>query len=70
MQDCTEKKRLRHDYEIAVSDHTRAFDISEAFVGTAKKDDYERLYNYVEQARVRAEDARLALERHIAEHGC
>jgi hypothetical protein len=69
-QDCTEKERLHSAYRIAVGDYTRSFDITQAVSGTTHSREYERLRSYVESARLKAEEARMALESHIAEHGC
>jgi hypothetical protein len=39
-------------------------------IGTSPKDEYERLERFSNEARVISEQARLALERHIATHRC
>lgn len=39
-------------------------------IGTMSKDEYDRLRANVETARLASESARLAVERHCAEHGC
>lgn len=37
--------------------------------GVMKKDHYRRVRSYVDEARVKVEEARRALERHASEHG-
>jgi hypothetical protein len=39
-------------------------------MGTSLKDEYDRLERASNEARVRSEQARLALEQHIAAHRC
>jgi hypothetical protein len=39
-------------------------------VGTSTKDEYVRLQLLVDEARVKSEQSRLALERHVTEHKC
>lgn len=39
-------------------------------IGVSPKEDYERLDRAANEARVRSEQARLALEQHIAAHRC
>jgi hypothetical protein len=39
-------------------------------LGTSAKEDYERLDRAATEARVKSEQARLALEQHIAAHRC
>jgi len=39
-------------------------------MGVSPKDEYERLQRVSEEWRVRSEQARLALEQHIAAHRC
>ena len=67
---CAEKERLHRDYSVAVSDYQRAFAVMSERVGMLKKGEYENIRSYIEKAREKSEDARLALDRHIAEHGC
>jgi hypothetical protein len=39
-------------------------------MGLLRKDEYEMLRQFVDDARKKSEDARAALDNHIAEHGC
>ena len=39
-------------------------------MGTSPKSAYERLSRAADEARVKSEQARLALEQHVAAHGC
>ena len=67
--DCQEKKRLHHVYELAVGDYSRAFGLLESGV-VMHGPEYDRLREYIEASRLRSEEARQALDRHIEEHGC
>ena len=67
---CDERARLLNEYNSA----TMAFSASVAELvqkaGTTLQGEYNRLKNAADQARIAAEQARLNLEKHIAEHGC
>jgi hypothetical protein len=39
-------------------------------IGTSPKEEYKRLTEISNEARVKSEEAKLALEQHIAAHGC
>jgi hypothetical protein len=67
---CSGKEYLHHRFRIAVADYQRAFALVNARIGTLKQSDYEKLRAYIDQARTTSENARTALDRHIAEHGC
>jgi RNase P subunit RPR2 len=67
---CPDKEWLHHRYRIAVADYQRAFAVVNARLGTLKQADYEKLRAYIDQARTISENARTALDRHMAEHGC
>jgi len=67
---CEEKARLASEYEMtsrkyadAVADLTRK-------MGTSAKAEYERLTRAADEARVKSEQSRLALEQHVAAHNC
>ena len=67
---CDERARLLNEYNSA----TMAFSASVAELvqkpGTTLEGEYKRLKNAADQARIATEQARLNLEKHIAEHGC
>jgi hypothetical protein len=67
---CPEKTRLSEVYEQA----TKKFSVSvtelHSKMGSVPKEEYERLQRASEENRVHSEEARLALEQHIAAHKC
>ncbi|HLH42949.1 MAG TPA: hypothetical protein VKV74_08180 [Bryobacteraceae bacterium] len=67
---CAEKKRLRHALRLATLDYSRAALVLQERLSVMKKDDYWRIRNYVDAARIKVEAARRALEGHTLEHGC
>ena len=67
---CAAHRELLDVYQQAVSRFGAALEALKAAQGGIPKQEYDRLYGYVEQARINSEQARLDLERHIAEHGC
>jgi hypothetical protein len=65
---CQEYRRLFEAYHQATSVHSRAVsDLSKAASGYR---DYPALWQACEKARLASERARIALDAHIAEHGC
>jgi hypothetical protein len=67
---CEHHRELLDLYRQAVSRFSATLEALKASQGTVSKQEHDRLYGYVEQARMASEQARLDLERHIAEHGC
>jgi hypothetical protein len=67
---CEEKDHLSRAYGFAASDYVRAAALLNKRTGVMSKQDYEEIRTYAEKVRDLAEQARIALERHIAEHGC
>jgi hypothetical protein len=67
---CEEKNRLLREYETATVAFSAAVKELRRRMGTSPKEEYERLSETSNEARVKAEQARLALEQHIAAHGC
>jgi hypothetical protein len=67
--DCQEKRRLHRIYEVAVGNYSRAFGLLESGV-VMHGPQFDRLREYIEAARQTAEEARIALDLHIAEHDC
>jgi hypothetical protein len=67
--DCQQKKRLHRICELAVGDYSRAFGLLQSGV-VMHGPRYDRLRQYIEEVRLRSEEARQALDRHIEEHGC
>ena len=69
-QTCEEKDRLSRAYSFAASDYFRAVSLLSKRTGVMRRQDYEEIRQYAEKMRTLVEQARIALERHIAEHGC
>jgi hypothetical protein len=67
---CADKERLLHAYQIAASDYSRAVLVLSERAGVMSKEDYDRIREYSEHARIEAEAARRSMDRHMAEHGC
>lgn len=67
---CEEKNRLAMEYDAATSKFSEAVRELRRKIGTSPKDEYDRLERASHEARVRSEQARLALEQHIAAHRC
>jgi hypothetical protein len=67
---CEEKNRLATEYDTATSKFSEAVSELHRRMGTSPKDEYDRLERASNEARVRSEQARLALEQHVAAHCC
>jgi hypothetical protein len=67
---CDEKARLAKEYNVATAKFSEAVAELQRTIGTSTKLDYERLQRVSDEARVKSEQARLALEQHSAAHRC
>jgi hypothetical protein len=67
---CEEKARLATEYEAATSAFSEAVKELHRKIGTSPKEEYRRLERISTEARVKSEQARLALEQHISAHHC
>ena len=67
---CEEKQRLVAEYELATKKFSGAVTELQQKMGTSPKADYDRLSRAADEARVKSEQARLALEQHVAAHRC
>jgi hypothetical protein len=67
---CEEKTRLATEYEAATSAFSEAVKELHRKIGTSLKEEYQRLEQISAEARVKSEQARLALEQHISAHRC
>jgi hypothetical protein len=67
---CEIKIRFISDYEAATALFSEAVTELRRRMGTSTKDEYDRLAWAANDARVKSEQARLALEQHVAEHRC
>jgi hypothetical protein len=70
MGPCNEKNRLAYEYQTATATFSKSVTELHEKMGVSSKDEYERLQRISEEWRVHSEQARLALEQHIAAHGC
>jgi len=67
---CEIKIRLISDYEGATTSFSEAVTELRRRMGTSTKEEYDRLTWAATDARVKSEQARLALEQHVADHRC
>ena len=67
---CDEKGRLLKQYDDATLAFYNAVQELRRGIGTSLKEEYERLERISNEARVKSEQTRLALEQHIADHRC
>jgi hypothetical protein len=67
---CSEKARLLHRYQIAAADYSRAVMVLSKRAGVLSHEEYTRIRNFSEAARLGAEAARQALEQHVDQHRC
>lgn len=67
---CEDKTALLHFYEAMAQDYVGTLRQLTSRMATVPKEEYARLRNAVEHARVISENARIALRRHVRKHGC
>jgi hypothetical protein len=67
---CEGKARLVKEYSLATAAFSDAVQELRRKIGTSPKVEYERLERISSAARVKSEQARLALEQHIETHRC
>jgi ATP-dependent helicase YprA (DUF1998 family) len=67
---CKEKNRLTKEYDDTTAKFSEAVRELRQKMGTSLKEEFDRLERAADEARVRSEQARLALEQHIAAHHC
>jgi hypothetical protein len=67
---CEEKAALVREYDDSTLAFSNAVQEFRRKIGTSPKDEYRRLERISNEARVKSEQARLALEQHIATHRC
>jgi hypothetical protein len=67
---CSEKERLVDAYGTAVNEYGRTVNMLKHKLGVLPKAEYDQIRAFSEEARTGCEAAHLALERHVAEHGC
>jgi hypothetical protein len=67
---CEEKTRLVQEYQMATQGFADAVTELQRKMGTSAKEEYEQLNRVADEARLKAEHARIALEQHAAAHRC
>lgn len=67
---CEDKARLANVYEAATDRFSAAVTDLRRKIGVSAKQEYESLNRAANEARLASEQARLALEHHIAAHNC
>ena len=67
---CEKKLHLLCAYSHAVLDHDRVVTLLHDRAGLMSQREYQRVLALAERARASAEEARAALDKHVAEHGC
>ena len=70
VRDCTDRARPGYAYEIALADCKRAVAVIQWARGKTSREDHKRLLKYVDEAQMKSEEARSALDIHIGGHGC
>ena len=67
---CAEKEHLLGLYDAAANEFSRTVSVLKLRMGVLSREEYRRLRQFSEHARIKLEQVRLDLEQHIAEHGC
>jgi hypothetical protein len=67
---CLEKTRLVDAYRKATEMLLASLTELHSRMGTVEKDEYDRLRRITDEDRMKAEHARLEMERHVADHQC
>jgi hypothetical protein len=67
---CKEKERLVIEYEATTGHFSDAVAGLNDKIRIMPKEEYERLERAANEHRMKSEQARLALEQHVAAHGC
>ena len=68
--ECTEKARLLHKYNHDVAELDRTTTMLKRDRPVLSRSEREVIRSFAEKLCIRVEEARKALERHIAAHGC
>jgi hypothetical protein len=67
---CVSKQELHNRYQMATASYSRAVEVLNERIDGLSRHEYDFLRQFVDDARARSEEARDALDRHVAEHGC
>ena len=69
-RECQEKARLMDQYAGETSAFNRSVELLRSKLGTLPKAEYDQLQLLTEKTRLLCDAARMALYRHIRDHGC
>jgi hypothetical protein len=67
---CEERSRLLQAYNEATREFSDRVSALNARIGVTPKHEYDLMERASEDARLKSEQARIAYERHVADHGC
>jgi hypothetical protein len=67
---CAEKARLLKAYQVTTENFSGSVAQFQQLRGTSQLDEYQHLKQSSDEARIKCEEARIALEKHVAEHTC
>ena len=67
---CADKAGLLKDYQEKTAAFSESVDRLQELRGTSPLSEYQRMQRRTEEARIKSEQARHALEEHIAQHRC
>ena len=67
---CKEKDRLLAEYGSAARTFSESVDQLQRGTKSSSEDEYGQLFILADSMRLKSEQAGLALDRHLAEHGC
>jgi hypothetical protein len=67
---CSERIRLLSEYHDAAKRYSAAVAEMKQRIGITSRDDYWKLLEAAEKARLLSNEARARLERHLASHNC
>ena len=69
-KDCEQKALSIHEYRSATEEYIRTVSMLNHSRSLLSKAEFDGILIFIEKARARTEAAYLALDQHIAEHGC
>ena len=67
---CVEKAELLYEYDHAAAELARSAAVLARRLQVLTKQEYESIWSFTQAARLRVDEARVALGQHCAEHGC
>ena len=69
-QECAERDRLLERYQSCLAEYSRSVRVLETYTGIMMKDEYVKIKESAEIARIAWEDSRTKLASHFSQHGC